>query len=141
MYDESKEDLIDRVKGLSKSLLQWYKFKKNGKVLYIDEQMSGEAPILKIWREKGMTVDYITLDELSYIENRHTGSYDYIVIVKALEKTATPIELLEKIGSLLLPAGTLLLGVNNRLGIRYFCATACLLASICFEEPPLSELA
>lgn len=121
MYDESKEDLIDRVKGLSKSLLQWYKFKKNGKVLYIDEQMSGEAPILKIWREKGMTVDYITLDELSYIENRHTGSYDYIVIVKALEKTATPIELLEKIGSLLLPAGTLLLGVNNRLGIRYFC--------------------
>ena len=71
---------------------KWYNFKSNSSILFIDD-----------------------------INNEPQGQFDYIISIATLEKTLQPIEMLKKWKSLLKPEGCLLLGMNNRLGIRYFC--------------------
>ncbi len=51
----------------------------------------------------------------------HAGSFDYIIAIETLEHQPNPAEYLRHWKSLLKPDGTLLLGMNNRFGLRYFC--------------------
>ena len=80
------------VNEIHKGLWKWYDFKPGSSILFIDD-----------------------------IDEEPQGQFDYIVSIATLEKQLQPIELLKKFKTMLKPNGTLLLGMNNRLGIRYFC--------------------
>ena len=49
------------------------------------------------------------------------GGFDYIVAAGIIERSKRPEEILTKLRHLLKPAGKLLIGAENRLGLRYFC--------------------
>lgn len=51
----------------------------------------------------------------------HERSVDCIISVRALEHCSDPVSLLKDYRSFLSPDGRLLLGMNNRLAVRYFC--------------------
>jgi len=51
----------------------------------------------------------------------HAGNFDYIISVETLEQQPDPEKILRGWRGLLKPGGRLLLGMNNRFGIRYFC--------------------
>lgn len=54
-------------------------------------------------------------------QQAHTASFDYIIAIETLETLESPAGYLSHLKSLLKPDGTLLLGMNNRFGLRYFC--------------------
>lgn len=54
-------------------------------------------------------------------QQAHTAGFDYIIAIETLEKLESPAEFLSHLKSLLKPDGTLLMGMNNRFGLRYFC--------------------
>ena len=80
------------INEIQKSIFKWYDFKRNASILFVDEVK--ELPQKK---------------------------FDYIVSIATLEKIINPIDTLKKWQSLLKSSGCLLLGMNNRLGIKYFC--------------------
>ena len=54
-------------------------------------------------------------------QQAHTAGFDYIIAIETLETLESPAGYLSYLKSLLKPDGTLLLGMNNRFGLRYFC--------------------
>ena len=89
---ENAEGLI---KEISKGLWKWYNFKPNSSIFNA---------------ECGMRNAELEI-----------GKFDYIISVATIEKELNPIDMLKKFKTMLKPNGTLLLGMNNRLGVRYFC--------------------
>lgn len=51
----------------------------------------------------------------------HREWFDYIISIENLEQEPDPRQVLEAWREMLRPAGRMLLGMNNRFGIRYFC--------------------
>ena len=86
------ENAENLIKEIRSGLWKWYDFKPNSSILFIDDNF-----------------------------DKAQGQYDYIISVANLEKQEQPLKMLKKIKTFLKPDGTLLLGMNNRLGIRYFC--------------------
>lgn len=86
--------LVDELK---KSLYSWYPFEKDANIVYA---VNGEK------------VDF------SIFSN---DSVDYVVASFLIEKAADVLEVLGEIKRVLKPTGHLLLGTENRLGLRYFC--------------------
>ena len=105
---------------IPKGLLAWYTFKKQAKALYISNEKDGRYNLLN---EKGLLVEQVSsnhsINKL-FIENSKK-KYDYIVAIQQIEKALNPIELLYNWKKMLKTDGKLLLAVDNRLGLRYFC--------------------
>lgn len=99
---------------LPKGLLGWYAFKENSRVLYLTDATDN---LKDLFVEKGLEVTCIRSDE----ERSDTGKFDYVVAIGVLERCKYPVAKLEQWQSLLKEDGVLLLGVDNRLGLRYFC--------------------
>lgn len=86
------EELIQELKN---GIWKWYPFKENTQVLHLGDS--------------------------SCLEDVIEQQYDYIVAVHALETAKNPVGFLTRCKEALKPDGKLLLVVDNRLGIRYFC--------------------
>lgn len=102
-------------KNLPIPLIAWYDFAPHGEVLFIKGDTACDG-IENYLREKKMAVSSVTPAQMPL-----EGNYDYIVAAGILERSAAPEILLEKIHSLIAPDGIVLIGTENRLGIRYFC--------------------
>lgn len=98
---------------LAKGLLIWYPFSQGNSVLVIGEN-NGMADMI---REKGAMCTCVSEEESEKCE----GDYDYIIAITGLEKVDQPIHFLKVWRKLLKQDGCLLLGMNNRMGIKYFC--------------------
>lgn len=83
------------IKELQNGIWKWYPFKEGAQVLHLR-------------------------DSLCY-ELDGEQQYDYIVAAHVLEYVDNPKDFLQKCRSMLRPNGKLLLAVDNRLGLRYFC--------------------
>lgn len=127
---EQAQELINEIQ---KGLLQWYAFKQKGSVLYIGES---ETPIAQMLFEKNLTVICVQLGTVSVKswQQENERRFDYIVCIEALEKQQTPEMFLEIFHRLLRKDGMLLLGMNNRLGIRYFCGDKDKYTNRCFDS-------
>lgn len=137
--DKSEERKIAQqklVRELPKGLVKWYPFKAGQSALYIKGKEQIDSAIEEALQESGMQVDCVetsTLDKLLNENNVlilnntsdiHHRQYDYVVITSAVEQAKSieeTVGILKKARLLLKENGRLFLGMNNRLGIRYFC--------------------
>lgn len=129
---------------LRENVLDWYEFKKEGRLLQVGADY-GALTGLFLDRVNQVTVLDESEDSLEIVKRRYratsgaerleyfcgtvteladrepeTAVYDYVVCIGTL-RTSEPVSVqLEAAKSLLAPGGTLLLAVNNRLGIKYF---------------------
>lgn len=108
------------IREIQKGLLRWYDFQSGSRALYIG---GAEAPLAECLQECGLNVVCAALeDTLSEAwGEQHQGAFDYLISVMDLEKSETPKSVLVLWKGLLKTDGRMLLGMNNRLGLRYFC--------------------
>lgn len=116
----STDQTQELINGIKRGLLQWYDFEQDAKVLYIGDSMDALAEMLM---EQPLTVVCVSVEQScsNGWQQEHKGSFDYLIAVEALERTEKPEQVLQSWRSLLQEDGRLLLGMNNRFGIRYFC--------------------
>ena len=111
------------IRELPKGLLKWYEFHKEEKALFVTNHSSNGDVLAEALEECGLKVDVMTLKELKVNTTIDSADrvYSYIVITEALEYSGNPEKVLKTLHRLLKENGRLLLGLHNRLGIRYFC--------------------
>ena len=110
------------IRELPKGLLKWYEFHKGQKVLVVTNYSSKEDVLAEALEECGLLADIVSLEQLEDMSNvSDRKDYSYVVITEALEQSEKPERVLKAVRGLLQENGRLLLGLHNRLGIRYFC--------------------
>lgn len=113
------------IRGLPKSLLKWYEFEKGARALYLYGGWKEKEPLEEALSESGLevdSVDTVLLQKNMEKQEKYADAiYDYIVLVGALEQCRYPEIVLEFLKNLLKPSGKMLIGADNRLGLRYFC--------------------
>lgn len=116
----STDQTQELINGIKCGLLQWYDFEQDAKVLYIGD--SNDA-LAKMLIDKSFAVVCAPVEQSCNTEwtQEYKGGFDYLIAVEALECTENPEQVLQSWRSLLKEDGRLLLGMNNRFGIRYFC--------------------
>lgn len=126
------EQAQDLIKGIQKGLLQWYDFKEGSEALYIGDR---EEPLAEMLAEKGVKVFCTTFTALLHQDEQkgYGQCFDIIVCIEAIEKLADPGEALRAFRGMLRQGGRLLLGMNNRFGIRYFCGDRDSYTNRCFD--------
>lgn len=109
------------IRELPKGLIEWYEFHKSSRALYVVKEQNSCDPLAEVLKEKELAVTCVTLGQLQSLQMHLTEQFDYIVLIGILEQEENPTQVLSVLRTLLKPAGTMLLGVNNRFGLRYFC--------------------
>lgn len=127
----------DLIRGIQKGLLKWYSFRADSTLLYIGDGQDVYADVL---RESIKSVVCVSSElakniasddlvgKLKFNGQADLGEcqitqnmFDYIVAIEALERYSEPEKVLRSWKKLLKEDGTILLGMNNRFGLRYFC--------------------
>ena len=108
------------IKEIQKGLLQWYPFQSDSQILYIGSEKDAVAELLAGYSAKLTTVFCDSIIEETW-KRSNTKTFDYIVAIEALEQYPNPTQVLYCLREVLKEDGKMLLGMNNRLGIRYFC--------------------
>lgn len=117
---------------LQKGILIWYPWKKGAKCLLIGNDVVSLKELLDTYF---VNTDEISIDEscnLSFIEV-HKKEYDYVIAIGILERLSQPVCVLKGWLKLLTDNGMLLLGADNRLGLRYFCGLKDPFTKHCFD--------
>ena len=105
-----REQLLKQMKA---GLVAWYPFDAGYKILYIGKE---NEPIAEFLREKNYTIEAISIGDIE-----KAGKFRYIIAIELFECNNNPSEVMVSLAKHLEKDGTLLIGANNRLGIRYFC--------------------
>lgn len=127
----------DLIREIQKGLLKWYGFRTDSTLLYIGDGQDVYADVL---RENVKSVVCVSPNLVKNIDSddlagriKYNGQadlgecqitqnmFDYIVAIEALERYPEPEKILRSWKKLLKEDGTILLGMNNRFGLRYFC--------------------
>lgn len=114
---ETENDIVWEI---PKGLLRWYDFKRNSNILYIGTTEDELAELLK---EVSDWLECVTISQImdDNWQKCSKGKYDYVISITQLEKQKDPVNCLNIFKKLLNSKGRLLLGMNNRYGLRYFC--------------------
>lgn len=112
----STEELLNEVK---KGIFSWYPFHAEDKILYVGETDSVSEYLAE--RYENLEVAACSELEIDSFQNEKKDSFDYVILLRVLEKAENPQKVLHLTRPLLKEDGLLLLGVENRLGLRYFC--------------------
>ncbi len=127
---EQTQELID---GIQKGLLQWYDFKEGSSALFTGDE---DAPLAQMLLGKKLNVVCVQPKELSDEgwRQKHDKCFDYIICIQVLEMQKIPEQFLEIFRRLLKIDGIMLLGMNNRMGVRYFCGDRDIYTNRCFDS-------
>ncbi|WP_206671384.1 adenylyltransferase/cytidyltransferase family protein [Selenomonas montiformis] len=115
-------DVSSIIRRVQAGILSWYGFRNDQSVLYVGGEeepvyeyltrLQGERKIKTVTRiSPASSADFHKLAQ----------KYDYAISIAALEKTKDISAIIGQMSKALCRGGHLLLGMNNRLGIRYFC--------------------
>lgn len=125
--DMSKCDSI--AKEFSKGALVWYDFRLGSEILYMYSGIKDSA-IIELLKAKGEVDECSILsykykldsdNKSDYKNNQVYKKYDYIVGIDIIEECEIVSELLEYCYKHLKHGGKLLIGAENRYGIKYIC--------------------
>lgn len=116
MKRQSTEDLLQEI---PKALLNWYGFQLGSRILYIGNRDS-YAEVLEEYAVQLLYADCEDLKDRGWQE-QFKGYFDYAVCVELLEREEHPESFFTVIRRSLKTEGVFLAGMNNRLGLRYFC--------------------
>jgi len=131
---------------IRENLLNWFDFKKNSSVLEVGAgcgaitqllvkkaeavtaiEISKKRAEVNAYRNKGASNLSVVIGNLENLDKITSVKFDYIVCVGVLEyagkfiKGSEPYKsFLEKLRSYLKPSGTLLLAIENKLGLKYW---------------------
>jgi len=103
---------------MAQGLIAWEEFPAGEKALVVGEAL-GMAELLQ---QRGMEV--VQAVSAAVCAGEVEGPFATVVMVAEPERVEEPQRLLEACRGLLGPHGRLLLGMNNRLGLRYWCGDA-----------------
>jgi len=119
MYKKKDGMAIELIWGIQQGLLKWYDFVPGRRALYIGNVDAIVEGLQKI----GLDVLCLQAAESIEVEwvRGHQRYFSYIISIANLEKELQPAKYLQIWRGLLCMDGHLLLGMNNRLGLRYFC--------------------
>ena len=107
------------IRSMPWGIIGWYNFIKGANILYIGNR---EDSIAGFFYYREIDIDCLDINEmLKESAQESPKQYDYIICIACLEQSEDPVKDLKAMGKMLRPEGNLLLGMNNRLGIRYFC--------------------
>ena len=113
------------IRELPKGLIKWYEFHVDSRALYVTGGIEACELLSEALEECGLIVDKMSISSLEAATHdqmeKTDAAYDYIVMVGTLERSRNPEAVLRTLRNMLSPTGKLLLGADNRLGIRYFC--------------------
>lgn len=116
--ETTAEEIIGQ---MPKGLIRWHSFDSDQRALYVTGNTRIDQALTEALEESGMQVDVVTTEELAHIcENK----YDYVAAASAMEQIRDMnegVSFLAKARMVLKQTGRIFLGMNNRLGIRYFC--------------------
>lgn len=111
------------IRELPKGIINWYEFEEGKSALLITGEIQNVTffdALKEVLQNAGLIIscrDFCQLLGNTDSEER----VDYVIAIGVLEYSREPVKLLSKLNSILKEDGTLLLGTDNRLGIRYFC--------------------
>lgn len=103
-----------------KGLLNWYGFEPSASVLYITNEATAVLELLQERCSNVLTKTCLEVMEETFLKE-YGGAFDYIVAIEQVERLKAPVEVLAIWKRLMKSHGRLLLGMENRLGLRYFC--------------------
>lgn len=112
-----EEELI---RGLQAGLIKWYDLKTDSTILYIGKQEDAFSSLFLEINAKVVYAD-CQMPEDTQWQQKHFGTFDYIICIEALEHCKDPVLLLRLWRTLLKEDGRMLVGMNNRFGIKNFC--------------------
>ena len=102
------------VEDLPTAIVRWYPFRQGRKLLLLGDN---RAVVAMLQRSFGMQVTVAEFGEVGDI----VDTFDYVVCIGTLETVSDPVDVLLKLRHRIAKDGIFLLGMNNRLGLRYFC--------------------
>ena len=114
MMEQINADKLQQM--IPTGLIGWYPFQTGARILYIGSTRDAYVNFLK---ERHLEHCVWSIDELLLTTRKE--EFDYIICVAIFEKVEDPSGILACIRQALKPSGVLLLGANNRYGLRYFC--------------------
>jgi hypothetical protein len=107
---------------LPKGLVRWYGFETGARALAVTDERESSQALAQALEESGLVVERLSRQEIEAQESGERGAaYQYIVMSGGLERSRSPERLLARLRDMLTTEGRLLLGADNRLGVRYFC--------------------
>ena len=113
----SEEFLIQEMK---KNVIRWINIEEGMKVLAISDDYEMYEDVFS-----NMNINYSIRGVQESLDNPFDdmidNGFDYVFCISVLEKCHSPLKLLSIIRKKLSFEGKLILGVNNRLGLKYFC--------------------
>lgn len=107
-------DVKDVVAELPTALVRWYPFVQGNRLLFCGAEGAFTAMLRRTFRLQTTVVRMEQVEEI-------IGEFDYIICIACLESALNPVSVLSELRKKLAKNGVLLLGMNNRLGLRYFC--------------------
>ena len=121
--NESQWEQNVRTSVMRESILNWYEFRKDASVLEIitgESPVTEDSPVTGLLRRRCRTVNSISFQEVKFDVSE---KYDYVVCLEALECVSDPKSFLQGMMGLLSKDGRIILSVDNRFGLRYFCGS------------------
>lgn len=110
------------VSTLKTGLIKWFAYRENSRVLCITKDTEDAGIFIEALAGLPLSVDELPLKG---IENRKfvpgDGKYDYVIAIEVMEYSHSPERVMRFMRDSLCETGKLILGMDNRLGIRYFC--------------------
>jgi len=116
--DETSYNSDNIIHDMRGALLSWYPFEQDADILCITADGIMDE-IIDMLNRRNLSVECMSEKNILTVEL--SEKYDYIIAINQLEICSQPKLLLKRLRKIIKQDGVLLLGVDNRLGIRYFC--------------------
>lgn len=118
-------EAVDIVRELRKGAIAWYSFKAGSRLLIVmNNEDYANQDYCDMMSEyfSGLSVAAAITNVADVMSGIYAESeYDYILGLMIIETSKQPADLLKLLTKSLAKDGKLLLGTDNRLGVRYFC--------------------
>ena len=100
---------------LRESILNWYEFLKDSELLELS--VNGES-LKNLFERRCSSVCSVDFSDFDAVRSKR---FDYVVSLEGIEYADDPVSYVRKCMECLKPGGRLLLGAENRYGLKYFC--------------------